>query len=81
VKRTSETAFETAIEAVLLNDGYSKLASGAFDSERAIFPEVALAFIRETQAEVWAKLEALHREHTGERVILRCANGWTTTAC
>jgi type I restriction enzyme R subunit len=34
---------------VLLNDGYSKLASGAFDTKRAIFPDEALTFIRETQ--------------------------------
>ena len=51
MKQTSEAAFETAIEAVLLNDGYSKLASGAFDAERAIFPDEALAFIRETQSQ------------------------------
>ena len=42
MKQTSEAAFETAIEAVLLHDGYSKLASGAFDTERAIFPGEAL---------------------------------------
>ncbi len=37
MKQTSEAAFESAIEAVLLNGGYSKLASGAFDTERAIY--------------------------------------------
>jgi type I restriction enzyme, R subunit len=33
MKQTSEAAFETNIEAVLLNDGYRKLASEAFDIE------------------------------------------------
>lgn len=42
MKQTSEAAFETAIEAVLLDDGYSKLSSGDFDAERAIFPAEAL---------------------------------------
>ena len=69
MKQTSEAAFETAIEAVLLHDGYSKLASGAFDTERAIFPGEALTFIRETQAKTWEKLEALHGAETGERVL------------
>ncbi|MDY0050774.1 MAG: type I restriction endonuclease, partial [Halothiobacillaceae bacterium] len=69
MKQTSEAAFETAIEAVLLNDGYSKLASGAFDTERAIFPDEALTFIRETQSKTWEKLEALHGAETGERVL------------
>jgi len=69
MKQTSEAAFETAIEAMLLNDGYSKLSSGAFDTERAIFPDEALTFIRETQAKTWEKLETLHGAKTGERVL------------
>ena len=38
MKQTSEAAFETAIEAVLLADGYVKHTSKDFDRERAIFP-------------------------------------------
>jgi len=69
MKPTSEAAFETAIEAVLLADSYEKLASSVFDRERTIFPEVALEFIRTTQPKTWEKLEALHGEETGERVL------------
>jgi len=78
MKQTSEAAFETAIEAVLLNDGYSKLASGAFDTEQAIFPDEALAFIRETQTKTWEKLETLHGAETGERV-LQALTKWLDT--
>lgn len=46
MKRTSEAPFETAIEAVLRKDVYGKLGSGAFDGERASFPDKVLAFIR-----------------------------------
>ena len=42
----------------------------AFDRERAIFPEVVLAFIRATQPKQWEKLESLHGAKTGERIIL-----------
>ena len=69
MKRTSEAAFETAIEAALLADGYTRLDSQGFDRERAIFPDEALAFIRATQGKVWEKLEALHGEQTGARVL------------
>jgi type I restriction enzyme R subunit len=69
MKTTSEAAFETAIEAVLLANGYTRHISKDFDFELAIFPEVVLQFIRTTQSKVWEKLEALHGEHTGERVI------------
>lgn len=69
MKRTSEAAFETAIESVLLDGGYERIADKGFDRERAIFPEEALAFIHATQGKVWEKLEALHGEQTGARVL------------
>ena len=69
MKRTSEAAFETAIEAALLADGYARVDGKGFDRERAIFPDEALAFIRATQGKVWEKLEALHGEQTGARVL------------
>lgn len=69
MKSTSEAAFESAIESVLLANGYDTLASSEFDAERAIFPQQALAFIQSTQAKVWQKLESLHGEKTAERVL------------
>ena len=68
-KRVSETAFETVIEAQLLAAGYTAVDGQGFDRERAIFPEEALAFIRATQPQIWSKLEALHGEQTGPRVL------------
>ena len=65
----SEAAFETVIEAHLLTHGYVAVAREGFDRERAIFPETALAFIRETQPDQWARLEALLGDKT-ERQIL-----------
>ena len=69
MKRTSEAAFETAIEAALLDDGYTRVDGKGFDRERAVFPDEALAFIRATQGKTWDKLEALHGEQTGARVL------------
>lgn len=67
--RHSEAAFETVIEAHLLQNGYVPVAREGFDRERAIFPEAVLAFIRETQPKEWAKLDALHGEKTGEQIL------------
>jgi type I restriction enzyme R subunit len=69
MKRTSEAAFETAIEAVLLAEGYTRVDAKGFDRERAVFPNQAQDFIRATQGKVWEKLEALHGEQTGARVL------------
>jgi type I restriction enzyme R subunit len=69
MKHTSEAAFEAAIESVLLGDGYARVEGKGFDRERAIFPAEALTFIQTTQTNVWEKLEALHGEQTGVRVL------------
>ena len=66
---TTEAAFETVIEAHLLENGYVSVAEDGFDRERAIFPATVLAFIRETQPQAWAKLEALHGDRTGEQIL------------
>ncbi len=67
--RHSEAAFETVIEAHLLQNGYIPVGREGFDRERAIFRETVLAFIRETQPKEWAKLEALHGAKTGEQIL------------
>src|SRR5579884_4277904 len=67
--RHSECAFETVIEAHLLEHGYERLPAGGFDRERAIFPQPILEFIRATQPVEWAKLEALHGAKTGEQIL------------
>src|SRR5262245_57327567 len=67
--RHSEAAFETVIETHLLENGYVSVGRDGFDQERAIFPETVLSFIRDTQAEEWAKLEALHGAKTGEQIL------------
>lgn len=67
--RHSEAAFEKVIEQHLIGHGYIAVARESFDRERAIFPEVVLDFIRDTQPKEWAKLEALHGPKTGEQVL------------
>ena len=53
----------------LQNHGYVTVLPNRFDQERAIFPEVVLAFIRKTQPKEWTKLEALHGDKTGEQIL------------
>ena len=67
--RHSECAFETVIEAHLLQHGYERLPPVGFDRERAIFPNAVLEFIRATQAEERKKLETLHHDKTGEQIL------------
>lgn len=68
-KPYDEAAFETVIESHLLSNGYVAVGRDGFDRERAIFPDMALAFIRATQPQPWEKLTALHGDKTGERIL------------
>jgi type I restriction enzyme R subunit len=74
MKATSEAAFETTVTNALFHSGYQVVAAAGFDRDRAIFPEVALGFIRSTQPQQWQKLEALHGPKTGERVLTDLCN-------
>ena len=66
--RHSEAAFESVIEAQVLEHGYRSLPSG-YDRARALFPDVVTGFIKATQPKEWAKLEALHGANTSARVL------------
>ena len=81
MKVHTEAAFETTLSATLLGGGYAKVSPESFDRERAIFPQVVLDFIRETQPNHWEKLEDLHGATTGEHIVADLckwmdANGW-----
>lgn len=69
MKRHSETAFESCVEAGFLESGIVAIADSQFDPERAIFPSVVLDFIQKTQPKHWAKLETLHGDRTGDQVL------------
>ena len=67
--QTKEAAFESVIEHHMLEHGYTAVPRDGFDRERAVFPEVVLDFIQETQPNEWERLEKLHGPRTGEQVI------------
>ena len=67
--RTHETAFETVIETHLLENGYVPVTGEGFDRDRGIFPEMVLAFIRETQPDEWARLESLLGDNINKQVL------------
>jgi len=65
----SEKSFETVIESHLRENDYINVPKETFDREQAIFPQQVLTFIRSTQSKAWEKLETLHGDRTGERVL------------
>lgn len=64
-----EIAFESVIEADLLASGYVSLKSKDFDKKLAIFPSVALDFIRNSQPKEWQKLENLLGSNINKQIL------------
>lgn len=65
----TETAFEQVIEAHLLANGYSTLASKQYDPEKALFPDTAIQFIQQTQPKEWERLQKLHGDNTANQIL------------
>jgi type I restriction enzyme R subunit len=61
MSQTTERAFETYVEEILLTRGGWKSGSVVeWDKERALFPPQVFAFIQETQPKLWTEMKALH---------------------
>lgn len=61
MSQTSEKAFETQVEEVLLQQsGWYPGTNAEWDVERALFPARIFAFLQETQVELWEQMGALH---------------------
>ena len=58
--QTNEQAFESTVESMLLAGGWRAGDLAEWDTERALFPARAVAFLRETQPQQWAAMAALH---------------------
>jgi type I restriction enzyme R subunit len=59
--QTTERAFETYVEEILLTGGGWKSGSNVeWDKERALFPAQVFAFIKDTQPRLWAEMQTLH---------------------
>src|SRR5258706_199012 len=61
MSQTTELAFETYVEEILLTRGGWKSGGNAeWDNERALFPAQMFAFLQDTQSKLWSEMEALH---------------------
>jgi len=69
-KQTSEAAFEAYIEHVLINQsGWTQGTNQDWDKERAIFAPQAIAFIKDSQHDLWQQMVALHGDELEAKLI------------
>lgn len=59
--QTTERAFETRVEEILLGQsGWMSGTNAEWDKERALFPARVFAFLQDTQEELWRQMRDLH---------------------
>ena len=66
---TTEQAFESTVESTLLEAGWHAGDRAEWDVDRALFPARAVAFIRETQHDEWARMAALHGDDLEDLIV------------
>lgn len=57
MKQTTETAFESYVEQMLLAKGWKQGTVSGWDQERALFPQEITDFIAATQPELWESMQ------------------------
>jgi type I restriction enzyme R subunit len=63
MSQTTERAFETYVEEILLTrGGWQRGNLAEWDKERALFPALVFAFIADTQPKLWAEMRTLHAD-------------------
>ena len=61
VAQTNERAFESYVEEILLTgSGWVQGTNAEWDVERALFPARIVAFIQDTQPQLWTEMHSLH---------------------
>jgi len=59
--QTTETAFESYVEEIMLtSSGWKSGSNAEWDKERALFPAQVFAFIADTQPKLWQAMRDLH---------------------
>ena len=67
--QTTEIAFESTVESMLLSVGWRKGDLAEWDVDRALFPARAVAFIRDAQPELWSQVAAYYGDSMEESII------------
>ncbi|MGK5091775.1 type I restriction endonuclease [Deltaproteobacteria bacterium TL4] len=69
MKATTEKAFEAYIQETLVARGWVSGSNQSWDKKLALFPDQVIAFIKETQAHLWAQMEKLHGSELSVKLI------------
>lgn len=63
MKQTTEKAFESYVEQMLLAKGWQQGSASEWDKERALFPQAIIDFIADTQKDLWKTMREQHADN------------------
>ncbi|MCG8342922.1 MAG: type I restriction endonuclease [Chlorobiales bacterium] len=69
MKQTTEKAFESYVEAMLLAKGWLQGSTSGWDQGNALFPKLITDFISATQPKLWEQMQSQHGEELQPMVI------------
>lgn len=69
MKATTEKAFEAYIQETMSARGWISGSNQTWDKNKALFPDQIIAFIKDTQADLWAQMEKLHSNELSAKLI------------
>ena len=69
MKATTEKAFEAYIQETMSARGWNSGSNQSWDKNKALFPDQVIAFIKDTQTELWVQMEKLHGQELGDKLI------------
>lgn len=69
MKATTEKAFEVYIQETLNKNSWVECSNQIWDKKRALFPDVIVQFIRDTQNDLWMQMEKLHGKELELKLI------------
>ena len=69
MKATIEKAFEVYIQDTMAERGWIVGTNALWDKKQALFPSYLLAFIKDTQPDLWQQMELLHKAELPAKLI------------
>ena len=69
--QTSEQAFESSVESMLGQAGWTSVEASEWDVDRALFPARVISFVRSTQPRLWEQAEASQGAQLEPRLLER----------
>ena len=69
MKRTTEKAFESYVEAMLLAKGWQQGSTSGWNQDNALFPKLITDFISATQPKLWEQMQSQHGAQLKPMVI------------